>query len=173
MVTMNSNSISSLINAQHFRQVLAQYPTGVSAITAQQGLDGPVAQIVGTFTSVSLDPPLVAFIPAKTSRSWASIKKSGKFCVNILAESQQALCKTIFQGEPDALESLQYELGPNGSPRFDACLAWIDCSVWAVHDAGDHEIVIGLVEGLDVGNSVNPLIFFQGKYGTFERFDGK
>ncbi|WP_027951151.1 flavin reductase family protein [Haliea salexigens] len=162
-----------VIDPQLYRRVLGQYPTGIAAITAQEGIEHPVAQIVGTFTSVSMEPPLVAFLPAKTSRSWASIKKSGKFCVNVLAENHQALCQTIFQGEPDVLNSLEYSLTSSGNPRFDGCLAWIDCSVWAVHDAGDHEIVIGLIENLEAGDAKKPLVFFQGQYGTFQEFTNK
>jgi flavin reductase (DIM6/NTAB) family NADH-FMN oxidoreductase RutF len=158
------------IDPQLFRRVLGHYPTGVCAVTSAGG-ERPVALIVGTFSSVSLDPPLVGFFPVKTSRSWAAIRAAERFCVNVLAAGQQTLCDTIFRGGGDVLDELPHHPSPAGHPRFDGALAWIDCALWAVHDGGDHDIVLGAVQALGEGAPGEPLLFFRGGYGNFAAFD--
>lgn len=151
-----------------FRQVLGHFPTGVTVITADTP-DGPVGLAIGSFTSVSLDPPLVAFCPAKASSSWPKIREAGAFCVNVLGEDQELLCRTFASKGTDKFKGVGWEPTSTGSPRLASVLAWIDCSIEAVHDAGDHEICIGRVAEMDVGEeSAGPLVFYRGGYGRFE-----
>ncbi|MFP5435935.1 MAG: flavin reductase family protein, partial [Alphaproteobacteria bacterium] len=121
----------------------------------------------GSFTSVSLDPPLVAFFPAKSSSSWPRIEAVGKFCVNILASDQQPLCRQIAAPGPDKFAGIVHRVSANGSPILDDVVAWIDCALDAVHEAGDHYIVLGKVVALEVDRPERPLLFFQGSYGEF------
>lgn len=152
-----------------FRRVLGHYPTGVCVITAMEG-DAPQAMVVGSFTSVSLDPPLVAFFPAKNSSSWPGIERAGKFCVNVLSSGQEALCRQFSAKGIDKFAGVSHRVSPNGSPILDGVVAWIDCTMTAVHEAGDHYIVLGEVKALEVEGPVKPLLFFQGLYGEFAQF---
>lgn len=152
----------------HFRQVLGHFPTGVTVITAD-GPEGPVGLAIGSFTSVSLDPPLVAFCPDKRSSSWPRIREAGAFCVNVLGEDQELVCRTFASKGADKFKGIGWEPTSTGSPRLAGVLAWIDCTVEVVHDAGDHEICIGRVTEMDVAEgSVGPLVFYRGGYGRFE-----
>lgn len=154
-----------------FRRVLGHYPTGVSVVTAVEGDDGATGMVVGSFTSVSLDPPLVAFFPAKNSQSWPRIERAGKFCVNILASDQQALCRQFSAKGPDKFMGVAHRVSANGSPILDGVVAWIDCQLEAVHEAGDHYIVLGRVIALEVETPGKPLLFFQGGYGEFAHLE--
>ena len=156
------------IDGARFRQVLGHFATGVTVITAETA-DGPVGLAVGSFTSVSLDPPLVAFCPAKASSSWPKIREAGVFCVNVLNEDQEIVCRTFASKSDEKFKGVGWEPAATGSPRLNGALAWIDCTIEVVHDAGDHDICIGRVQELDVGeDSPGPLVFYRGGYGRFE-----
>jgi flavin reductase (DIM6/NTAB) family NADH-FMN oxidoreductase RutF len=155
------------IDSAHFRQVLGHFPTGVTIITAMGTGGVPSAFAVGSFFSVSLEPPLVGFCAGKASSSWPGIRAAGSFCVNILAEDQEAVCRQFSSKAPDKFEGLGWTPASSGSPRLTPVLAWIDCDIDAVHDAGDHEICVGRVRELGVGQESGPLVFFRGGYGRF------
>lgn len=150
-----------------FRQVLGHFPTGVTVVTAE-GDEGPVGMAVGSFFSVSLEPPLVGFCPGKSSGSWPVIESSGSFCVNILAEDQEDVCRTFAMSGEDKFGGVGWSRAGSGSPLLNDVLAWIDCDVDAVHDAGDHYIVVGAVRRLEVAREGKPLVFFRGGYGSFD-----
>jgi flavin reductase (DIM6/NTAB) family NADH-FMN oxidoreductase RutF/DNA-binding IclR family transcriptional regulator len=123
---------------------------------------------VGSFTSVSLDPPLVAFLPDKSSSSWRSLRESGDtFCVNVLGAAQEDICRAIAVRKSNKFEGIDWRPSPAGNPVITGSVAFIDCTVEAVHDAGDHHIVLGRVRRLDVENTSYPLLFFRGGYGSF------
>jgi flavin reductase (DIM6/NTAB) family NADH-FMN oxidoreductase RutF/DNA-binding IclR family transcriptional regulator len=150
-----------------FRQVLGQYPTGVCVISATDDAGRTAGMAVGSFTSVSLEPPLVAFLPDRSSSSWPKIRDAGRFCVNVLASDQEAVCRQFSSKMPDKFAGLRWQPSALGNPVLDGCVAWIDCELSAVHEAGDHYIVIGLVRQLQVASGGLPLLFFQGGYGKF------
>ncbi len=115
---------------------------------------------VGSFTSVSLDPPLVAFLPSKTSSSWRSIRESGtRFCVNVLHADQESLCRAVATRKKDKFDGFAWRRSPGGNPVLDGGVAWIDCELTEVHDAGDHVIVLGEVRSLGLGSPGQPLLF--------------
>lgn len=149
-----------------FRQVLGHFPTGVTVITAAAE-GGPVGMAVGSFASVSLDPPLVAFFPDKGSSTWPRIEASGHFCVNILAEYQEDVCRRFASKGDDKFAGLGWGPAGSGAPLLAGVLAWIDCDIEAVTDAGDHHCVLGRVRELAVAQDGAPLIFFRGGYGRF------
>ncbi|HWB66355.1 MAG TPA: flavin reductase [Mycobacteriales bacterium] len=155
------------IDALRFRQVLGHFPTGVAVVTGIDADGQPAGMAVGSFSSVSLQPPLVAFMPDKASTSWPRFRDSGSFCVNILGSDQESVCRTFAVSGADKFAELGWRPAGSGSPIIDGVLAWIDCDVEAVHEAGDHWIVIGAVRDLDVGSTSMPLVFFQGGYGRF------
>jgi flavin reductase (DIM6/NTAB) family NADH-FMN oxidoreductase RutF len=151
-----------------YRQVLGQYPTGVSVITGVEPETGrPTGLVVGSFTSVSLDPPLIAFLPDNSSSSWPKIRPSERFCVNVLAHDQENVCRQFAAKGGDKFEGIGWRPGATGSPIIEGVVAWIDCELDAIHDAGDHTIVIGRVIGLDTEQLTHPLLFFRGGYGRF------
>lgn len=152
-----------------FRKVLGHFPTGVTVITADPG-SKPIGFTIGSFTSVSLDPPLVGFLPTKTSTTWPDMARAGRFCVNVLAADQGDLCWAFAKEVDDKFVDVAWRPSPHGSPILDGALAWIDCTIDQVLEAGDHWFVTGLVHDLDVGRAdVAPMLFFQGKLGQFQR----
>ena len=150
-----------------FRQVLGHFTTGVTVITAD-GEDGPVGLAIGSFSSVSLDPPLVAFFADRGSQSWPKIERVGAFCVNILGEHQEDVCRRFASKGDDKFTGLGWKPAGSGSPLLDGVIAWIDCDIASVTDAGDHVCVMGAVRDLDVGDDGSPLLFFRGGYGRFD-----
>jgi flavin reductase (DIM6/NTAB) family NADH-FMN oxidoreductase RutF len=156
------------IDQAWFRQVLGHFPTGVVVVTAMSG-GTPAGLAVGSFLSVSLDPQLVAVLPAKTSTSWPKIAAASSFCINVLHASHQDLCRRFAVSGGDKFAGVPWHPAPSGAPILDGALAWIDCEHERSIDAGDHLIVLGQVRVFDVDASRDaaPLIFFQGGYGTF------
>ncbi len=160
------------IDSGKFRQVLGHFPTGVTVVTATAPDGEPVGLTIGSFTSVSLDPPLVGWLPMVDSQRWAQINSSGSFCVNVLGAEQAELCwrfaKTSIE-EP--FEGVAWQPSPiTGSPVLDGAIAWIDCAIEQVIEAGDHHFVIGRVLELEHAHpdsEPNPLLFFRGKLGDF------
>jgi flavin reductase (DIM6/NTAB) family NADH-FMN oxidoreductase RutF len=158
----------------HFRTVLGHFPTGVTIITGI-GPDGPVGFTIGSFTSVSLEPPMVGFLPQIGSVTWDVMASSGSFCVNVLSNAQADLCwKFAKSGNDDTrFTDVDWHTAPSGSPILDRAVAWIDCSIEEVYDMGDHHFVLGRVGALDAdadhdGEPPMPLLFFKGALGGFD-----
>lgn len=149
---------------KEFRRILGHYPTGVCAITAIAQDGRPVGLVVGSFTSVSLDPMLVAFFPDKSSTTWPKVEAAGQFCVNVLGDGQKSVCSALAAKGEDKFAGVDYELSELGSPIIHGALAWIDCELETVHEAGDHYIVLGRVKSLDLHHEGSPLIFHKGAY---------
>ena len=149
-----------------YRQVLGHFPTGVCVVTTIDG-DTPLGLAVGSFSSVSLDPPLVQFSVSNTSHSLAGIVRSGRFCVNVLSEHQEDVCR-IFAGKgDDKFAGIGWRPSANNTPHLTDVVAHIDCDVHDTVAAGDHTIVLGLVTDLGVDVGGGPLLFFRGGYGRF------
>lgn len=160
-----------VIEAAEFRQVLGYYPTGVSAITAM-GADGqPIGMVVGTFSSVSLDPPLVGFLPDKSSSTWPRLEAAGRFCVNVLASDQLDVCRQLAGKGPDKFAEVEYTVSDHNLPVLAQALATIECSLHSVTDAGDHYFVLGRVLRLEAARDADPMLFFRGRYGGFAGLD--
>ena len=127
-----------------------------------------VGLAVNSFTSVSLSPSLVAFCVATRSATWPRLRPSGTFCVNLLAEDQEVLSRAFAAHGLDRFEGVGWRPAPSGAPILAGVLAWVDCTVEAEHEAGDHVIVVGRVRELDVEQEGRPLVFYRGGYGRFE-----
>lgn len=155
------------IDSAAFRQVLGAYPTGVCAITALDADNRPVGMVVGTFTSVSLDPPLVGFLPDKNSTSWPQIEAAGHFCVNVLGSDQQDVCRKVAAKGTEKFAGIDYKLSLHNLPTIAGALAWIECSIHSVTEAGDHWFVLGNVLGLETSHDGDPMLFHRGRYGGF------
>ncbi|MEZ5321990.1 MAG: flavin reductase family protein [Microthrixaceae bacterium] len=156
-------------DSAEFRRVLGHFPTGVTVVAAV--VDGrPAGLAVGSFFSVSLDPPLVGFCVGKASTSWARIKPAGHFVVNVLADSQVPVSGRMSSKVDDKFEGLDWTPAvATGGPRLDGCIAHVDCTLETTYDGGDHDIVIGRVRGLSVDDAEGgPLLFFKGRYGRLD-----
>lgn len=157
----------SAIDQAHYRQVLGHFPTGVTVVAGVA--DGtPVGLAVGSFFSLSLEPPLVGFCVGKSSNSWKAMEPSGSFCVNILGSDQEDVCRVFATSGDDKFATIGWTKTESGSPLINDVLAWIDCDLETVHDGGDHHIVVGRVRGMDVGHEGDPLVFFRGGYAQLD-----
>lgn len=154
-----------VLDPERYRRVLGRFPTGVCVITGLGGDGLPAGLAVNSFTSASLDPPLVAFLPARTSMSWPLIAPGGRFCVNVLGVGQARLSRRFALREPDKFRDVPWAPAPSGAPILEGVVAWLDCSIHATHDAGDHLLVLGRVEALDSADDGPPLVFHAGAYG--------
>ncbi|GAA1627086.1 flavin reductase family protein [Nonomuraea maheshkhaliensis] len=164
----SQHSPNGHLDSRRFRQVLGRFATGVVAITAVDPLSGrPCGLAANSFTSVSLDPPLVAFCVAHTSTSWPKVRTAKVVTVNVLAETQQDVCAQMASKGGDKFAGLDWTGSPGGNPVLDGALAWLDCVVEAEHVAGDHMIVVARVHQLDTLAEGGPLLFFRGGYGSF------
>jgi len=156
------------IDCDTFRSVLGNYPTGVAVVTGMSSLGEPLGMVVGTFTSVSMAPPLVAFLPMKTSRSFNALREgSDRFCINILAADQEGTCRVLAAPGDDKFANISWRKSPAGNPIIEGVVGWIDCEYANVFDGGDHHIVVGAVQAMEVGRDSLPLLFFQRGYGRF------
>ncbi len=155
-----------------FRRVLGHFASGVTVITAPGAPGdgpGPAGFACQSFVSLSLDPPLVAFMVGRTSTTWPRIASAGVFCVNVLGAEQGELCRAFAASGGDKFAGVDWAAAPvTGSPLLAGVPAWVDCSVHAVHTGGDHLIVVGLVAALGTPRQAAqaPLIFHQGRLGT-------
>ena len=105
--------------------------------------------------------------PSVQSSSWGRIRAASAFCVNILAADQETVCRTFASKSVDRFVNLEWRPAGSGSPILSGVVAWIDCDLEAIHDGGDHHIVIGRVRDLDIERATLPLLFYQGGYGRF------
>ncbi|QMV12511.1 flavin reductase [Streptomyces lincolnensis] len=157
------------VDQAEFRRVLGSFATGVTVVTAPAtDSDTPPAGFAcQSFSSLSLDPPLVAFMVGRTSTTWPRIARAGVFCVNVLGAHQGELCRGFAVSGRDKFADVAYDASPaSGSPRLAGALAWIDCTIHAVHTGGDHLIVVGRVEALGTGAGEDeaPLLFHKGRF---------
>jgi len=152
-------SSNAAFDENRFRQVLGCFATGVTVVTAtEEGV--PVGFTCQSFTSLSLDPPMVAIAPAKSSTSWPRIANAGAFCVNILTDGQQELSDRFAATGGNKFTGVAWHIGEAGAPVLDGTLGWVECELEAIYDAGDHELVVGRVLFLGVGDGA-PLIFYR------------
>jgi 3-hydroxy-9,10-secoandrosta-1,3,5(10)-triene-9,17-dione monooxygenase reductase component len=157
-----------IVDPQMMREVLGHFASGVTVVTAVTD-EGPVGFTCQSFSSLSLDPPLVAFAPARTSRTWSRLREIGQFCVNVLAEGQDDLSQRFARSGPDKFDGVQWTLSPHGNPVLDGVVAWIDGELWAEYDGGDHTIAVARVLDLGAHPDRHPLLYHRGSYGLLHR----
>ena len=151
--------------AREFRDVLGRYCSGVAVVTTVSG-GQPVGMTCQSFTSVSLEPPLVAFLPTRQSRAFAAIQRAGHFCVNFLSSDQAGISDRMASRGDDKFADVAWSTSKSGSALIEGTVGYVDCTVHAVHEAGDHYIVIGKVVDMAVGDDTQPLLFYRGAYRT-------
>jgi flavin reductase (DIM6/NTAB) family NADH-FMN oxidoreductase RutF len=153
------------IEPKLFRQLLGCFPTGVAIITASTADGKPAGLTCNSFSSVSLEPPLVLFSLRKASSLLGTFVEADTFAINILSQRQDVLSGRFASSKiADKFEGVPWRPGPLGTPLIDDCLASFECRVHARHEAGDHDIFIGEVMHMTTGSSDQALVFYKGAY---------
>jgi len=150
--------------ARAYRDALGCFGTGVTVVTAMT-VDGPMAITVNSFSSVSLTPPLILWCPDRSSPRHAAFVQATHFAVHVMAEDQLDLAVHFARDGRD-FSVAEWEANAEGQPALPGCLARFDCARHAVHEAGDHSIVIGEVL-LTTSRPGKGLMFKRGQYGGF------
>lgn len=154
------------MNSGEFRAVLGHFASGVVVVAAVHA-SRPTGFTCQSFFSLSLDPPLVAFAPGRSSTSWPKVREVGVLCANVLADDQEPLARTFANSGTDKFAGVGWVPGSTGAPRLAGSLAWIECGVDEVHEAGDHWLVVARVVDLEARPG-KPLLFYRGGFGGFE-----
>jgi 3-hydroxy-9,10-secoandrosta-1,3,5(10)-triene-9,17-dione monooxygenase reductase component len=167
-VTDSPDDTPRIVDPAVMREVLGHFASGVTVVTAVTD-DGPIGFTCQSFSSLSLEPPLVVFAPARTSYTWRRLRDIGRFCVNVLAEGQDAVSQNFARSVADKFAGVPWTPSAHGAPVLDDIVAWIDCELWAEYDGGDHTLVVARV--LDLGGHPDrrPLLFHRGAYGLLGR----
>ena len=147
---------------------MSRFCTGVVVVSAHDG-QAPVGLTCQSFSSLSIDPPLILFCPAKSSTSWPKIRSVGRFCVNVLAESQQDVSTALARTGTRKFEGIAWSPGPIGAPRIHGSIAHIECELDCVYEAGDHHIAVARVLSLECSEERYPLIYFKSSYQSLRR----
>ena len=151
-----------------FRDVMGHYPTGVTVVTATDADGEPLGLTVNSFTSVSLEPPLVLVCIDRGSSSHDGLLEADHFGVSILSTDQHLLAHRFASEDPARrFQEVTWREGPRGSPILDEAVAWLECRVHEVHEGGDHSILLGRVTatGLESGDA---LVFYRGAYASVQ-----
>lgn len=152
-------------DSQDYRTALGGYATGVAVVSVLDDEGLPRGVTVNSFNSVSLEPPLISFCIDRAAFSFPCFQKAEHFVVNVLAEQQEELSVRFASPHPDKWDGISYDVWESGVPVLPDCLVNLECALNAVHDAGDHIIVIGLVTKLATGAAgARPLLYFRGAY---------
>jgi len=162
---MTGNAPPGPVSPRVMREVLGHFVSGVVVVTAAGGT-GPLGFTCQSFASLSLDPPLISFAPARSSRTWPRIRETGAFCVNVLAEDHQELSAGFARSGVDKFAGVPWRAAPSGSPVLEGVSAWIDCTLWNEYDGGDHTVVVGRVHDLGAHPARLPLLYYRGRYGV-------
>lgn len=155
-----------IIDQALFRTVLGHFPTGVTVVTAS-GRERPIGVAIGSFASISLDPPLVGFFVGTSSGSWKAMEEVGHFCVNVLSHDQLELCGVMASRADDKFDGVEWEASATGAPILPGVHAVIDCKIDKVVELGDHYLVVGRVQHLETRRDAPPMVFYKGQYGSF------
>ena len=154
---------TQVLDPARLRRVFGAFPSGVTAIAAL--IDGsPVGIAASSFTSVSLDPPLVSVCVAHSSTTWPVVRDAPRFGVSVLAADQERACRQLSAHPGDRFADLDWRATPDGAVLLDGASAWLDCSTQAQHRAGDHDIVVLRVHDLDADHTIRPLVFHASQF---------
>jgi flavin reductase (DIM6/NTAB) family NADH-FMN oxidoreductase RutF len=152
----------------HLRSVFGAFPTGVTAVAAE--IDGrPVGLAASSFTSVSLDPPLVSLCVAHTSTTWPVLREVPRLGVNVLGAHQQSACRRLAGPAAERFDELTWRTREHGAVAIDGASAWLECTIEQEVRAGDHGIVILRVHDVAVDHAITPLVFHASRFRELAR----
>jgi flavin reductase (DIM6/NTAB) family NADH-FMN oxidoreductase RutF len=160
---MNSSSPSAILRPEEFRKACARYATGVAVATVTSPDGSPEGLTVNSFTSVSLEPPLILVCIAKTATAYLSFQVAKAFVVNVLREDQIDLSQHFASSKSLRFDGVAWRSGVHGAPVLDGALAVLECAMHDSFDAGDHTVFIGLVERVE-SHEGPPLLYFASAY---------
>ncbi|XVQ09652.1 flavin reductase family protein [Spirillospora sp. CA-255316] len=163
--------LASMTDKSDYRRALGHVPTSVAVVTAH-GRSGPAGMTVGSFTSVSLEPPLIAFFVDRSSTTWPRLYEADYFGVNILGYGQSELCKAFSRRGEDRFKGVEWRRSEHGAPLLDDAIVTLECTRFKVDLIGDHYQVVGRVESLELRATDPPLIFLRGGFVDLGRTDG-
>ncbi|MFF3569279.1 flavin reductase family protein [Nocardia jiangxiensis] len=143
------------------RDICGRWATGVAIVTGTDTDGTPLGLAVNSFTSLSLDPPLILFCPAHSSSTWPRIRKTSQFAVNVLSDRQAHLVRAFARSGGDKFAGVEVVPTPDGLPAFAGAAARLVCRVDDIHPGGDHEIVVGRVLRTEQSDA-EPLLFHRG-----------
>jgi flavin reductase (DIM6/NTAB) family NADH-FMN oxidoreductase RutF len=149
-----------------FRNALGCFATGVTVVTTVTDAGEPVGLTANSFSSVSLDPPLVLFCLDRASHNLDAFRGAGRFAVNVLGDDQRDLSVRFSTTIGDRWDGVVWERWETGAPVLNGCLAALDCETEAIHEGGDHVIIVGRVQRLAATTDGKPLLYFRGNYAT-------
>jgi flavin reductase (DIM6/NTAB) family NADH-FMN oxidoreductase RutF len=155
------------VDNEGFRRALAVHAAGVVVVTAQAG-GLPVGLTATSFSSVSLNPPLVSFYVDQSSTTWPWLRQADSFAVNVLASDQAELAARFARKGVDRFsEPTRWRPGPQGVPLLGGVSAHLVCTPHTTVEIGDHILVVGLVTGTGIDTAGRPLLYHQGRFGRF------
>lgn len=152
------------VDPESFRKALARFATGVTVVTGIDPEGRPVGVTVSAFSSVSLEPPLVLICLANTTGCLHAFSEGERFAVNVLDAGQEALSEEFAGPQEHKFKDRAFATWSSGCPILPGCLANLECTRVAVHEGGDHFIVVGRVDRLETADSGRPLIFYESGY---------
>jgi flavin reductase (DIM6/NTAB) family NADH-FMN oxidoreductase RutF len=160
-------SIEQLADPTHLRRVYGAFPTGVVALAALVG-DRPVGLAASSFTSVSLDPPLVSVSIAHTSTTWRLLRAAPRFGLSVLSSRQEQACRQLAARAEDRFSGLAWRATDDGAVLLAEAGAWLECSIDTQVPAGDHDLILLRVHNIDIGPESAPLVFHASRFRRLE-----
>lgn len=155
--------MQSVVDGRQLRQAFGCFPSGVTALCAL--IDGaPVGMAASSFTSVSVEPPLVSVCIQRTSATWPLLQTAGRLGLSVLAEGHDAACLQLSKKEGDRFQGVEWDAGPHRSLFLRGSAAWLECSVFDQLEAGDHVIALLEVHGFDTAPQTSPLVFHGSRF---------
>ncbi len=160
---MSTIDLDARFDPRELRNALGRFATGIAVVMAQDA-EGPMGVTVNSFSSVSLDPPLILFSMARSLYSLSRFEKAEAYTVNILLEGQEDVSNTFARAGEDKFSGVEWGPGVTGAPRLHATLATFECVPYAHYDGGDHVIFVGRVVHLHAEEEGGPLLYYRGSY---------
>lgn len=145
------------------REAMGRFASGVTVVTGIDG-DEPIGFTCQSFSSVSLEPPLVLFCADHRGSAWPRIRNTGRFCVNILSEQQNDLCRRFGSRHGQRYDGLNWTHSRWDTPALPEVLLRVHAEVHNVHQAGDHDVVLGHVLELESDSEARPMVFYRGGF---------
>lgn len=157
-----------MLDKDDFRAALGRFASGITVVTSRDAEGRDVGMTISAFCSVSLAPPLILVSVARNASMYQALAQAEHFAVNILADTQEPLSRRFSSKEADRFEGIGFTRGRTGVALLDDVLCWIECRRVAMHEAGDHTLVVGETLAMQTSDA-RPLLYYRGGYATLER----
>ncbi|UUM29673.1 flavin reductase family protein [Vibrio japonicus] len=168
---MTTQQVENTVSPDLYKNIMGQFPTGVTVITAYNDLGDVVGFTASAFSALSIDPALVLVCPSYTSDSYPVIRDTKKFAIHILADDQQAVAYQFAKKGIDKSEGLVIHKSEHGVPVIEGALAVLECELWNDYPGGDHAILVGQVVDAQLANTdeQHPLLYCRSKMGSLPK----